>query len=119
MLIFPVIDHLFNHNIVKVVVDPQTILTMLWQNSFHNSNAQCVMLVAASQVFPLLDFCLLTDFILYTDVFLGWHGNWWGPQNNLIYANNTSRPFCNPHNSISTVSSNRARWVLFNARFKW
>ena len=48
MLIFPVIDHLFIHNIVKVVVDPQTILMMLWQNSFHNSNAQCVMLVAAS-----------------------------------------------------------------------
>ena len=29
MLIFPVIDHLLHHNIVKLVVDPQTILTML------------------------------------------------------------------------------------------
>jgi len=33
LCVCPVIDHEFRHNIVKVAVDPQTTLTMLWRNS--------------------------------------------------------------------------------------
>ena len=29
----PVIDHEFRHNIIKLAVDPQTTLTMLWRNA--------------------------------------------------------------------------------------
>ena len=33
LCVCPVIDHKPRHSIVKVAVDPQTTLTMLWRNS--------------------------------------------------------------------------------------
>ena len=69
------------------------------------------MLAAARYGFPPLELCLVSDFILKKDahLILGWHGNKWGPQNNLICANNTPRTLCNPHNSICTISCSWAR----------